>query len=98
MIYASNFKMNHTRYSTEKYISTLDKLLEESKVLNNSDSRVFVFPPSTALCNLAKILLLEHKMLSCSESAFTGDLLTHLKSWAFTSNFWKEVFGELSNR
>ncbi len=79
--------MNHTRYSTEKYISTLDKLLEESKVLNNSDSRVFVFPPSTALCKSSKnITIGTQNAFPAQKGAFTGEIgLTQLEEFGIKS-------------
>ena len=45
MIYAANFKTNHTRRSTELY---LDDLSEKLRAKNPKD-RVYIFPPSTAL-------------------------------------------------
>jgi len=45
MIYAANFKMNHTRATTQAYLSTLNKKLVSKK----SEDRIFVFPPATAL-------------------------------------------------
>ena len=45
MIYAANFKTNHTRRSTENYIEDLQiKLIDK-----NPEDKVFVFPPLTAL-------------------------------------------------
>jgi len=45
MIFAANFKMNHTRASTRAYMEQLAREVEEKK---DSD-RVIVFPPATAL-------------------------------------------------
>ena len=45
MIYAANFKTNHTRKSTQNYIKELQKKLVDKK----PEDRVFVFPPLTAL-------------------------------------------------
>ena len=45
MIYAANFKTNHTRKSTENYIEDLQRKL----VNKNEEDRVFIFPPLTAL-------------------------------------------------
>ena len=45
MIYAANFKTNHTRKSTENYIEDLQRRLVDK----NEEDRVFVFPPLTAL-------------------------------------------------
>lgn len=45
MIFAANFKTNHTRKSTELYVQALNEKLGAKK----SDDRVFIFPPATAL-------------------------------------------------
>jgi triosephosphate isomerase len=45
MIYAANFKTNHTRKSTENYIEDLQRKLIDK----NIEDRVFIFPPLTAL-------------------------------------------------
>ena len=45
MIYAANFKTNHTRATTRTYLETLSQKLEEKR----EEDRVFVFPPATAL-------------------------------------------------
>ncbi|HIO95876.1 MAG TPA: triose-phosphate isomerase [Campylobacterales bacterium] len=45
MIYAANFKTNHTRESTKNYITDLQSKLQDKK----SEDRVFIFPPLTAL-------------------------------------------------
>ena len=45
MIYAANFKTNHTRKSTELYIDALNKKLGAK----NPEDSVYIFPPSTAL-------------------------------------------------
>ena len=47
MIFAANFKTNHTRASTEKYIEVLKEKLSVKK----ADDKVYIFPPSTALNN-----------------------------------------------
>ncbi|SFZ97474.1 Triosephosphate isomerase [hydrothermal vent metagenome] len=45
MIYAANFKTNHTRSSTKQYMQDLaNKLAKKS-----SDDSVYIFPPATAL-------------------------------------------------
>ncbi len=48
MIFAANFKMNHTRASTQQYLNSLQKGLDSRDM---QDDEVFVFPPSTALCS-----------------------------------------------
>lgn len=45
MIYAANFKTNHTRQSTALYIEALNKKLGAK----NAEDKVYIFPPSTAL-------------------------------------------------
>ena len=45
MIYAANFKTNHTRKSTEFYIQDLNKKLGAKKL----EDKVYILPPSTAL-------------------------------------------------
>ena len=45
MIFAANFKMNHTRATTKAYLDALKQKLASKR----SEDRVFVFPPATAL-------------------------------------------------
>jgi len=45
LIFAANFKTNHTRASTERYVA----LLNEKLVAKRSEDRVYLFPPATAL-------------------------------------------------
>jgi len=45
MIFAANFKMNHTRATTKSYLDALAQKL----VSKRSEDSVFVFPPATAL-------------------------------------------------
>ena len=45
MIYAANFKTNHTRKSTAHYVSDLNDKLRGKK----PEDKVYIFPPSTAL-------------------------------------------------
>jgi len=45
MIYAANFKTNHTRKSTHEYIKALNEKLSAKKL----DDKVYIFPPATAL-------------------------------------------------
>ncbi len=45
MIFAANFKTNHTRKSTEIYINDLNVKLRAKR----PDDKVYIFPPSTAL-------------------------------------------------
>ena len=45
MIYAANFKTNHTRKSTAEYVEALNEKLRDKK----PEDKVYIFPPSTAL-------------------------------------------------
>lgn len=45
MIYAANFKTNHTRKTTKDYI----KKLQEKIATKKTEDSVYIFPPSTAL-------------------------------------------------
>jgi len=45
LIFAANFKTNHTRASTERYVA----FLNEKLVAKRSEDRVYLFPPATAL-------------------------------------------------
>ena len=45
MIFAANFKTNHTRVSTQRYIEVLKEKLSVKK----PEDRVYIFPPATAL-------------------------------------------------
>jgi len=45
LIFAANFKTNHTRASTERYVA----LLNEKLVSKRSEDSVYLFPPATAL-------------------------------------------------
>lgn len=47
MIYAANFKTNHTRKSTELYMDELNDKLRAK----NTEDNVYIFPPATALDN-----------------------------------------------
>ena len=45
MIFAANFKTNHTRASTAQYIA----VLKEKLLAKKPEDRVYIFPPATAL-------------------------------------------------
>ncbi len=45
MIFAANFKTNHTRESTKKYIQSLNQMIETTPTTND----IYLFPPATAL-------------------------------------------------
>ena len=45
MIYAANFKTNHTRRTTKEYLEKL----QEKMAVKKAEDRVYIFPPATAL-------------------------------------------------
>jgi len=45
MIYAANFKTNHTRRTTKEYLEKL----QEKMAAKKAEDRVYIFPPATAL-------------------------------------------------
>ncbi|MEA3492559.1 MAG: triose-phosphate isomerase [Campylobacterota bacterium] len=45
MIFAANFKTNHTRKTTQKYIQILNQMIETAPTSND----IYLFPPATAL-------------------------------------------------
>lgn len=70
MIFAANFKCNHTRDSTKSYIDTLDELLS-----NNCKHECFVFPPATALIDSTKnITIGTQNAYSAKNGAYTGEI------------------------
>ena len=74
MIYAANFKMNHTRLSTTNYILELEDFIESSSRLESSD-RVFLFPPATALLPSSKnITVGAQNAYPATSGAFTGEI------------------------
>jgi len=45
LIFAANFKTNHTRASTQKYIEAL----KEKLLAKKTEDKIYIFPPATAL-------------------------------------------------
>lgn len=71
MIYAANFKTNHTRQSTKNYIKELQSQLNNKK----PEDRVFVFPPLTALDNHeGDFTLGAQNAYPVENGAFTGEV------------------------
>ncbi len=71
MIYAANFKMNHTRSTTRDYLDTLSKKLLSKK----SEDRVIVFPPSTALDSYHGAFTIgAQNAYPARNGAFTGEI------------------------
>jgi len=71
MIFAANFKTNHTRTTTKEYIASLSSMLKDS----SSDSEVFVFPPATALDRFdTSIVVGAQNAYTAQNGAFTGEI------------------------
>jgi triosephosphate isomerase len=72
MIFASNFKTNHTRKSTRDYLYKLQELT----IKNNLFSEVYIFPPSTALDNFENIAfnIGTQNAYTTKNGAFTGEI------------------------
>ncbi|MEA1953377.1 MAG: triose-phosphate isomerase [Campylobacterota bacterium] len=71
MIYAANFKTNHTRKSTELYIKELTKKL----VAKREDDKVYIFPPSTALDSYeGNFKLGTQNAYPSANGAYTGEI------------------------
>jgi triosephosphate isomerase len=71
MIFAANFKMNHTRATTKAYLDALAQKL----VSKRSEDRVFVFPPATALDVYEGDLTIGAQNAYMAEKgAYTGEL------------------------
>jgi triosephosphate isomerase len=72
MIYAANFKTNHTRKSTREYISKLELQLFKKK----PEDRVYIFPPLTALGDFhsRNITVGVQNAYPVNNGAFTGEV------------------------
>ncbi len=71
MIYAANFKTNHTRATTKVYMRELKEKLSEKK----SEDRVFIFPPSTAIDSFdGDITIGVQNAYVTQNGAFTGEI------------------------
>jgi len=71
MIFAANFKTNHTRASTQEYMSTLaDRVSKKS-----SEDRVIIFPPATALDEyIGDFTVGTQNAYPANSGAFTGEI------------------------
>jgi triosephosphate isomerase len=71
MIFAANFKTNHTRASTKAYI----QVLSEKLLAKKSDDRVYVFPPATALDRFEGVFTLgTQNAYPALNGAYTGEI------------------------
>ncbi|WP_373032012.1 triose-phosphate isomerase [Sulfurovum sp.] len=73
MIFAANFKTNHTRASTEKYIEAL----KEKLLAKKSEDQVYIFPPATALDTyIGDFTIGAQNAYPAQNGAFTGEIGT----------------------
>ena len=71
MIYAANFKTNHTRTTTRAYL----EILKEKLVAKRAEDRVFVFPPATALDSYSGDFTIgAQNAYPTQNGAFTGEI------------------------
>ncbi|MBD3791144.1 MAG: triose-phosphate isomerase [Campylobacterales bacterium] len=71
MIFAANFKTNHTRSSTKAYFDTLSQKIAAKK----SGDKVYVFPPATALDHYeGDFTLGVQNAYPAQKGAFTGEI------------------------
>ena len=71
MIYAANFKTNHTRVTTQSYLQTLSQKITSK----DANDRVFVFPPATALDRFDDdITIGAQNAYPARNGAFTGEI------------------------
>jgi triosephosphate isomerase len=70
MIFAANFKTNHTRASTLVYLDQF-----EQQIANNKNDRFYIFPPLTALSHHAgKVTIGTQNAYPTNNGAFTGEI------------------------
>jgi len=72
MIYAANFKTNHTRKSTREYLTSLQLQLFKKR----PEDRIYVFPPLTALdyCDSSSVTIGAQNAYPVEQGAFTGEV------------------------
>ncbi|RLA67713.1 MAG: triose-phosphate isomerase [Epsilonproteobacteria bacterium] len=80
MIYAANFKTNHTRISTNTYIRDLQIKLKDK----NSEDKIYLFPPATALDHYSGDFTLGvQNAYPTQNGAYTGEIgLEQLKEFS----------------
>ncbi len=75
MILAANFKANHTRASTQKYVTTVEDFLHSQQSGGIPD--LYLFPPASALDRSSRMITVGAQNCWHRESgAFTGELCT----------------------
>ncbi len=71
MIYAANFKTNHTRATTKAYIESL----KEKLLAKKSEDSVYIFPPATALDSYAGDFTIgTQNAYPTDNGAYTGEI------------------------
>ena len=71
MIYAANFKTNHTRLSTKEYITLLQSKLKDK----NPEDKIYIFPPLTALDSYSGDFTIgTQNAYPIKNGAFTGEI------------------------
>jgi triosephosphate isomerase len=97
MIYAANFKMNHTRATTKAYLEALNVKLKDFK----SNDRVLVFPPATALDSYEGAFTVgAQNAYPARNGAYTGEIgLEQLDEFSITTilighSERREILGE----
>jgi triosephosphate isomerase len=71
MIYAANFKTNHTRQTTKNYIEELKEKITTKK----AEDRIYIFPPSTALdCFEGDFTVGTQNAYPAQNGAYTGEI------------------------
>lgn len=71
MIYAGNFKTNHTRFSTREYINKLNLKLKDK----NPEDKIYIFPPLTAIDNYSGDFTIGvQNAYPIQNGAFTGEV------------------------
>jgi len=71
MIFAGNFKTNHTRASTKNYIENLNKKIED----NPTEHSIYIFPPLMAIDNYKTSAIIGvQNAYPTKNGAFTGEV------------------------
>jgi len=97
MIFAANFKMNHTRRSTEEWLETMEAHLDG----NSNGDALYCFPPATALRpSTGRITVGAQNAYPAEKGAYTGEIgLEQLGEFGITTllighSERREILGE----
>ena len=101
MIFAANFKTNHTRASTKEYMSELASRVSSKR----DEDRVIIFPPATALDRYeGDFTVGAQNAYPAISGAFTGEIgVSHLDEFGISTilighSERREVLGESQER